>query len=72
MKISDETNNGNDNNISISGAIMLYKQLLEEGTIKIDGAASKRLKNLSAQYKKGKRHFSKRKGEILWLKDLYK
>jgi len=50
-------NVNNDQNISVLGAIMLYRTMLRDGRIKADGPASKRLEVLTKRYDSGEKHF---------------
>jgi hypothetical protein len=48
---------GNDQAISIYGAIMMYHKLIRSGKIKFDGAAAKRLMELEKRYANGERQY---------------
>jgi hypothetical protein len=46
-----------DSTISIWGALVLYRMLLDKGRISINGASVKRLRILEERYKNGERQF---------------
>jgi len=48
---------GNDQAISVYGAIMMYHKLMRGGKIKSDGAAAKRLIELEKRYANGEKQY---------------
>jgi tRNA splicing endonuclease len=62
MKMAQEDSkkrNNDDSRLSISGAMLFYRMLLDKGRISRDGASVRRLRELEKRYAKGERNFKR-------------
>ena len=61
QKVEYNQNGRDDSKLSIFGAMLFYRMLLDKGRINRDGASVRRLRELEKRYENGERNFKREK-----------
>ena len=59
QKVEYNQNGRDDSKLSIFGAMLFYRMLLDKGRINRDGASVRRLRELEKRYENGERNFKR-------------